>query len=102
MCLAQGHNTAPKVIEPLPSRLLLSQYAIFEVLLIFMTMRLRKFHIGSLDERAGQIVSMVILIVFLTFLKFSFIFIIMQIRYRKVSNKRPCSNNVHPLSCTLK
>ena len=39
MCLAQGHNIAPQVrIEPPPSRLLLSQYAIFEVLLIFMTM----------------------------------------------------------------
>ena len=36
--LAQGHNMAPQVrIEP-P---LLSQYAFFEVLLIFMTMRMR-------------------------------------------------------------
>ena len=51
-------------IEPTPSRLLLSQYAIFEVLLIFMTMRMSNVHIGSLDERASQIVSMVIFIVF--------------------------------------
>ena len=53
---------APQVrIEPPPSRLLLSQYAIFEVLLIFMTMRMTdNFHVGSLDERAGQNVSIVI------------------------------------------
>ena len=54
---------APQVrIEPPPSGLLLSQYAIFEVLLIR-----DNFHIGSLDERAGQNVSMVILIVFFFF-----------------------------------
>ena len=35
---------APKVrIEPPPSRLLLNQHAIFEVLLIFMSMRMRYF-----------------------------------------------------------
>ena len=42
-------------IEPPPSRLLLSQMATFEVLLIFMTMEMR-----TLDERIGQIVLMVI------------------------------------------
>ena len=51
------HNMATLVrIEPPPSCLLLSQYTFFEVLLIFMTVRMRYFHIGSLDERAGQIV----------------------------------------------
>ena len=82
-------------IELPPFRLLLSQHATFEVLLIFMTMRMDNFHVGSLDERAGQNVSMVILIVlkhFTSFLRFPLIFIIMQIRYRKISNKRPCSN----------
>ena len=52
---------APQVRnQPPPSRLLLSQYAIFEALFKFMTMRRDNFHKGSLDERAGQIVSVVI------------------------------------------
>ena len=60
---------APQVrIEPPPCRLLLSQYEFFEVLLC----KWDNFHIGSLDERAGQNVSMVIL--FIYFFKFYLIF----------------------------
>ena len=64
-CSRTQHGTPSEDRTPTLS-LTTKPITFFEVLFIFMTMRMRfiYFYIGSLDERADQIVSMVILIVF--------------------------------------